>query len=57
MSRRGIQSGFANDVIKTDYQGKIIYDPAVADRRYNYSWFHTTNYTQWVGYFAVSEVS
>ena len=46
-----------NNVIKTDYQGKIIYDPAVADRRYNYSWFHTTNYTQWVGYFAVSEVS
>ncbi len=47
----------SNNVIKTDYQGKIIYDPAVADRRYDYSRFHTTNYTQWVGCFAVSEVN
>lgn len=43
------------NVIKIDYQDEIIYDPAFADRRYDYSGYYTVNYTQWVGYFAVSE--
>lgn len=43
------------EVIKTDYQGSIIYDPMTADRRYSYDG-KLANYNLWVGFYAVTEM-
>jgi hypothetical protein len=45
----------SENVIKIDYQDEIIYVPAIVNRRYDYGGYYTVIYTQWFGYFAVSE--